>query len=266
MRTLKSMADMSGRTALITGGVGHLGFVMAEALAESGAKIIVLDLEQSEVDMAAQKLENKFGGEHFGLAVDLSSKESINQVSELLEKQLKSLDVLINCAALVGSSGLKGWATNFEEQDVFTWEKALEVNLTGAFYLIQKCQFLMKQSKVASIINVSSIYGFAGQKLSMYEGLGYLTPAAYAASKGGLIQLTRYLATVLAPNVRVNCISPGGIERSQDELFCQRYEKLTPLGRMGKEEDFKGVTQFLASDLSQYITGQNIIVDGGWSL
>ena len=124
----------------------------------------------------------------------------------------------------------------------------------------------MEKSAAASIINVSSIYGVAGQKMSMYEGMDYLTPAAYAASKGGLVQLTRYLATVLAPQIRVNCISPGGIERNQDKGFSARYKKMTPLARMGREEDFKGVAHFLASDLSAYISGQNIIVDGGWSL
>ena len=165
-----------------------------------------------------------------------------------------------------GSSGLKGWAKPIKEQDVETWEKAIEVNLTAVFYLIQQCLPLMEKSASASIINISSIYGVAGQKLSLYEGMDYLTPAAYAVSKGGLVQLTRYLATVLAPIIRVNCISPGGIERDQNKAFLERYKKMTPLGRMGREEDLKGVTHFLASDLSAYITGQNIIVDGGWSL
>lgn len=266
MKSLQTLGDMEGRTVLVTGGAGHLGFAMAEALAEAGAQIIVLDLNEAQVVEAAGKLAEKFSGEHTGLAINLADKESIASVAPFIEERFGCLDVLINCAALVGSSGLKGWATPFEKQDVTTWEKALEVNLTGAFYLIQQCQTLMEKSNAASIINVSSIYGIAGQKMSMYEGMDYLTPAAYAASKGGLVQLTRYLATVLAPRIRVNCISPGGIERGQDEAFVERYKKLTPLDRMGCEEDFKGVTHFLASDLSAYISGQNIVVDGGWSL
>ena len=100
----------------------------------------------------------------------------------------------------------------------------------------------------------------------MYEGTDYLTPAAYASSKGGLIQLTRYLATILSPQIRVNCISPGGIKRNQNKEFIKRYEKMTPLERMGTEQDFRGITLLLASNLSSYITGQNIVVDGGWSL
>jgi NAD(P)-dependent dehydrogenase (short-subunit alcohol dehydrogenase family) len=266
MKTLQTLGDMKGRIALVTGGAGHLGMAMGEALAEAGAQIIILDLDKELTEKTAARLVDKFGGEHAGLPINLADKEAITTVPQFIGNRFGQLDVLINCAALVGSSGLKGWAKPFKEQDVHTWEKAIEVNLTGAFYLIQQCQDLMVKSKVASIINVSSIYGVAGQKMSLYEGMDYLTPAAYAASKGGLVQLTRYLATVLAPQIRVNCISPGGIERGQDKEFAERYKKMTPLTRMGREEDFKGVTHFLASDLAAYITGQNIIVDGGWSL
>lgn len=266
MKSIKELGSMHGRVALVTGGAGHLGQAMGEALAENGASIVVLDMDLERAEQVITAFRDKFGGEHMALAVDLSSKEQIASVSETVERQFGRLDVLVNCAALVGTSGLKGWATAFDEQDINTWEKALQINLTGAFYLIQQTTELMRKSGKGSVINVSSIYGVAGQKVSMYEGLGYLTPAAYAASKGGLVQLTRYLATVLAPKIRVNCVSPGGIERSQNEVFAKRYCDVTPLGRMGIEEDFKGVTHFLASDLSCYITGQNIVVDGGWSL
>ena len=231
-----------------------------------GASIIILDIDRKQSAKIADQFTEKFGGDHTGLLINLTDKKSVTTVPQFIEERYGRLDVLINCAALVGSSGLKGWAKPFKEQDVETWEKAMEINLTGAFYLIQQCLPLMEKSSSASIINVSSIYGVAGQKLSMYEGMDYLTPAAYAASKGGLVQLTRYLATVLAPNIRVNCISPGGVERDQSEAFVERYKKLTPLHRMSQEEDLKGVAHFLASDLSAYITGQNIIVDGGWSL
>ena len=266
MKSLAHLGNMTGKVALITGGVGHLGAAMGEALAEAGAQIIVLDLDQKKAQEAAFHLKGAYGGRHVGISVDLSKKEDIEKVPQCIREHFEQLDVLINCAALVGTSDLKGWATPFEEQDFFTWEKALEVNLTGAFYLIQQCKKLMDKSNSASIINVSSIYGISGQKVSLYDGLGYLTPAAYAVSKGGLVQLTRYLATVLAPNIRVNCITPGGIERNQGEVFAERYEAMTPLGRMGNEEDFKGVVHFLASSLSSYVTGQNVIVDGGWSL
>ena len=185
MSTIKALSDLRGRTALITGGAGHLGFTMAESLAEAGATVVLLDFDPQKTEQAILQLTERFGGSHHGLVVDLSDKSSIETVPEFLRSKDLDLSILINCAALVGTSGLKGWATPFEEQDIFTWEKALNVNLTGAFYLIQLCKPLMEMSQGASIINISSIYGVAGQKMEMYEGLGYLTPAAYAASKGG---------------------------------------------------------------------------------
>lgn len=266
MQSLKSLADMKGRVALVAGGAGHLGMAMADALAEVGADIVILDLNKDHSEKIAQQLADRFGGRHSGLSIDLSDKNAIETVPKCIEQSYGKVDVLINCAALVGTTGLKGWAKPLKEQDIYTWEKALSVNLTGAFFLIQQCLGLMEKSQSASIINVSSIYGVAGQKIAMYEGMDYLTPAAYVASKGGLVQLTRYLATVLAPRIRVNCISPGGIERGQEKTFTERYNKATPLGRMGREEDIKGAAHFLASDLSSYVTGQNIIIDGGWTL
>ena len=164
MKSLRTLADMKGRIALVTGGAGHLGMAMAEALAEAGAQIIILDLDKEKTERAAARLVEKFGSEHTGMAINLSDKEAIAAVPQFIGERFGQLDVLINCAALVGSSGLKGWAKPFKEQDVHTWEKALEVNLTGAFYLIQQCQDLMEKSTAASIINVSSIYGVEGRK------------------------------------------------------------------------------------------------------
>ncbi|WP_067587615.1 SDR family oxidoreductase [Endozoicomonas ascidiicola] len=265
MSSLRQLSDMSNRVALITGGAGHLGLAMGEALAEAGTSVIIIDLNQAMIDKAITHLTNNYGGTHCGFLVDLSDEKAIASIPEWLSRSYEHLDVLINCAALVGSSELKGWATPFKQQEVGTWKKALDVNMTAAFSLIQYCLPLLERSQSPSIINVSSIYGVAGQKMALYSGMDYLTPAAYAASKGALVQLTKYLATVLAP-IRTNCISPGGIERGQDEAFQERYKQLTPLGRMACEGDFKGACHFLASDLSRYITGQNIIVDGGWSL
>ena len=125
---------------------------------------------------------------------------------------------------------------------------------------------LLEKSQYASVINIGSIYGLYGPDMSIYEGTGLNNPAAYSASKGGLIQLTRWLSTVLAPKVRVNCISPGGILRNQPEKFVKRYVNKTPLKRMGSESDIVGAVIYLASDLSSWVTGQNLIVDGGWGV
>jgi NAD(P)-dependent dehydrogenase (short-subunit alcohol dehydrogenase family) len=165
----------------------------------------------------------------------------------------------------VGESNLHGWVTNFEDQSVETWRRAFEVNLTSVFHITQGLSYKLKRSKSASIINVSSIYGINGPDYSLYEETEMGNPAAYASSKGGLIQLTRWLATTVAPDIRVNSISPGGVRRNQPSKFIERYEYRTPLGRMATEEDFKGIIAYLSSDLSAYVTGQNIVVDGGWT-
>ena len=172
-------------------------------------------------------------------------------------KTLGSLDIVVNCAAFVGTSGLSGWVTPFEEQSVDTWRAALETNLTACFALIQAATPFLRESGHGSVINIGSTYGVVGPDMSLYEGTAMGNPAAYAASKGGLTQLTRWLATTLAPDIRVNCISPGGIARGQDEKFVERYKTRTPMKRMGTEEDMKGALLYLASDLSAYVTGQN---------
>ena len=182
-----------------------------------------------------------------------------------LTGQDEHLDILINNAAFVGTSDLKGWVTDFENQSVETWQRALEVNLTAAFDLSKGLAPKLKQNGHGSIINIASIYGLNGPDYSLYEGTDMGNPAAYAASKGGLLQLTRWLSTTLAPDVRVNSISPGGVFRNQPEEFVKRYKARTPLGRMASEEDIKGAMVYLASDLSMYMTGQNLVVDGGWT-
>jgi NAD(P)-dependent dehydrogenase (short-subunit alcohol dehydrogenase family) len=178
---------------------------------------------------------------------------------------MSRIDILINNAALVGTSDLNGWAVPFAEQNANTWRLALEVNLTAPFILTQACREVLIASGHGSVINIGSIYGIVAPDMSLYEGTALGNPAAYAASKGGLLQLTRWLTTVLAPHVRVNSIVVGGVWRNQSALFHQRYIARTPLGRMAAEEDMKGAVAYLASDLSAYVTGQTLVVDGGWT-
>jgi NAD(P)-dependent dehydrogenase (short-subunit alcohol dehydrogenase family) len=186
-------------------------------------------------------------------------------VSKIL-KQNDRINILINNAAFVGTSGLDGWAVKFEEQTVETWRRALEVNITCAFDLSKELSPKIKESGNGIIVNISSIYGNLAPDYSLYNETEMGNPAAYSVSKGGLNQLTRWLATTLSPNIRVNTISPGGVFRNQPNKFVERYKNKTPLGRMATEEDFKGVIAYLTSDLSEYVTGQNIFVDGGWSV
>lgn len=265
MRTVADLMNLKGRVALITGGAGHMGMAMAGALAEQGARIVLLDLDEVKAKEVASSISLKSGVDAIGIGVNLENEDEVFKVPALLTALGVNLDILINNAAFCGTSSLKGWGVPFEEQSIETWRRALEVNLTAVFALTQCCIPLLKKSGHASIINVSSIYGTLGPDMSLYEGTTMGNPAAYAASKGGLIQLSRWLSTVLAPNVRVNAISPGGIGRGQPGVFQDRYVKKVPLQRMGSEEDMKGITLFLASDMSAYITGQNFMIDGGFS-
>ena len=174
-------------------------------------------------------------------------------------------DVLIHNAAFTGTSGVPGYAVPFAEQTDEAFAAAAWLNLTVPFSLTRRLASLLASGGHGSVIMVSSIYGIVGPNMGLYEGTTMGNPAAYGATKGGLVQLTRYLATVLAPQVRVNGFAPGGIERGQEPDFTNRYSRLTPLGRMATEDDFAGVVSWLAGDGSAYVTGQTVAVDGGWT-
>jgi NAD(P)-dependent dehydrogenase (short-subunit alcohol dehydrogenase family) len=264
--TIKKLSNLKGRQALITGATGGLGKVMADTLAELGADLILVDRPESDFDELSLNLIKRWGVNVDCHGCDLEQESQRKELMASLKNDYKSINIIINNAAFVGTSDLQGWSLPFEKQTVETWRRALEVNLTAIFDICQALTPLLKKSEGASIINIASIYGHYGPDWSLYEGTSMSNPAAYGASKGGLIQFTRWLATTISPEVRVNVISPGGIFRNQPELFVSRYEAKTPLGRMATEDDFRGVVAYLASDLSKYVTGQNICVDGGWGI
>lgn len=266
MTTIKELMNLKGRRALITGAVGGLGKVMADTLAELGADLVLVDLPGSDLENLSTKLVGRWDVKikyHF---CDLEQQVQRTELMDWLKNDGDGLNILINNAAFVGATELQGWAVPFEEQTVETWRRALEVNLTAVFDLCQGLTPLLKVAEGANIINIASIYGMYGPVWSLYEGANMSNPAAYGASKGGLLQLSRWLATTLAPSVRVNAISPGGVFRNQPEAFVHRYEERTPQGRMATEDDFRGAVAYLASDLAKYVTGQNLLVDGGWGI
>ena len=263
MKSLKELINLDRRVALITGGAGHIGAAMGEALAELGAKVVVLDSSQSACDAASDKIQRQYGTETMPLVIDLADENSIRGAPDIVNR-FGRLDILVNCAAMVNTSNMKGWIAPFKEQATEVWRLALEVNLTAPFILTQIFADALTVSGHGSVINVGSIYGMIGPDMRLYDGTPLGNAAAYG-QQGGLLQLTRWLATVMAPSVRVNSISPGGVWRSQPEIFVKRYEERTPLKRMGMEEDFEGGVPFFASDLSVYVTGQNLAVDGSWT-
>jgi NAD(P)-dependent dehydrogenase (short-subunit alcohol dehydrogenase family) len=264
MKTISELISLKGRRALITGAVGGLGQIMASTLAELGADLVLVDRPGVDFTVQTQALSERWGVNIERYHCDLELPSQRKELIEWINGSGDFLSILINNAAFVGTTELQGWGVPFEEQSIDTWRRAFEVNLTAIFEICQGLMPILKASDGASIINIASIYGLYGPDWSLYEGTAMSNPAAYGASKGGLIQLTRWLATTVAPKVRVNAISPGGIFRNQPESFIQHYEKKTPIGRMASEDDFRGVTAYLASDLSKYVTGQNIVVDGGF--
>lgn len=265
MRTIRELFDLHGRAAIVTGGAGHIGATIAESLAEMGADVAIVDLDRAKGTAVVERLRTATGVRGVFLEVDLENEDSIRALPGRVSQKLGGLDILVNCAALVGTSGLSGWAVPLRDQETSSWRRAFEVNLTAPFVLAQASAEILASRGHGSIINILSIYGLVGPDERIYEGTPMGNPAAYGASKAGLLQLTRHLATTLAPNVRSNAITPGGVERGQPDAFRDRYLSRTPLGRMAVEEDFKGAIAFLASDASAYVTGQNIVVDGGWT-
>lgn len=260
MRPILELARLDGRRAFVAGGAGHVGAAAAETLAELGAAVAVCDVDGEEARVVAERL----GG--IAVEADLRLESSARGAVRDVVSGLGGLDVLVHAAALVGTSSLPGWAVPFGEQSVRAWDEALGVNLTSAFVLVQEARDALAETGYGAVVLVSSIYATVGPNPSLYDGTGMANPVAYGASKGGLLQLMRYLASELAPRVRVNAISPGGIERGQPAEFRRRYEERTPLGRMATEGDLRGAIAFLASDLSGYVTGHELVVDGGWTV
>ncbi len=255
---------MDGCVGIVTGGAGHIGLACAEALAELGAKVAIVDRMPEACEARAKDIASRFGVDTLAVPVDLSSADECRSTITRVLDHFGRLDVLVNNAALTGGSGIKGYAVPLPEQSLEAWEAALRVNLTAPF-LLSQAAFSALAERDGAIVNVGSIYGSVGPNPALYTGTTMGNPTAYGATKGGLLQLTRYLATTMAPKVRVNCLSPGGVARGQPEAFVKRYVAATPLGRMATEEDFKGAFAFLASRASAYVTGQNLLVDGGFT-
>jgi NAD(P)-dependent dehydrogenase (short-subunit alcohol dehydrogenase family) len=266
MKKISDLMNLKGRTALITGATGGIGQEIALTIAELGGDLLLVDRPGSNYDSIKEKIFDNWNVNIECIDCNLESESSRRLLIEQVNGRDKELNIIINNAAFVGESDLKGWVTDFADQDIDTWRRAIEINLTAVCDLSKGFAEILRKNGSGSIINISSIYGINGPDYSLYKGTEMGNPAAYAASKGGLIQLTRWLATTVAPDIRVNSISPGGVWRNQPKKFVERYEFRTPLARMATEEDFKGVVAYLASDLSAYVTGQNIIVDGGWTV
>ncbi|HIO72601.1 MAG TPA: SDR family oxidoreductase, partial [Flavobacteriales bacterium] len=260
-----------GRTAVITGGAGILGKHFSEGLASCGSHVVVVDLNEKEGEMLAADLTRRYGQQCISIACDVSEPASVNSMVDEVVKQFGDIHVLHNNAASK-SLDLEAFFAPFEEYTLDQWREVTKVNLDGMFLVAQAVgKKMVEQNRGGSIIQTASIYGVLGPDPRVYENSFYLgrpinTPAVYSASKAAVIGLTKHLATYWADqNIRVNCLTPGGVESGQNDSFKEKYSSRVPLGRMAQAEEMVGALLYLASDASSYVTGQNIIIDGGLS-
>ena len=255
------MPTDSRAMCVVTGACGLLGWAITERMSEAGFQVLAVDIPRA----VEQRKEDAVGLSVSFLPLDLMQRGSADAVHSAVDDAGVALRVLINNAAFTGDALLGGYACAFDDQTDEAFDAALTLNLAVPFKLARRLAPHLRKARGAAIVNVASIYGLVGPDLRLYEGTSMGNPAGYAASKGGLVQLTRYLSTVLAPDVRVNCVAPGGLKRGQDPNFVKRYEVRTPLGRMGTESDVVESVAWLASDSAAYVTGQVLAVDGGWT-
>ena len=266
--------DLRGRVAVVTGGVGLLGTEFCRTLAEAGAAVAVVDLNESASQAVAESLTNS-GYPALALPADITQPESVNAAVDTLVSRFGRIDVLVNSAALdpkfdpeAVDKGITPGA--FEDYPLDLWNSALNVNLTGMFLMTQACvRPMLDQGKRGSIINICSTYGLNGpdQRIYVKDGLRVaFKPVYYTVTKAGVMGFTKYLAAYYAETeIRVNALTPGGVFNNHEDYFVKNYSAKTILGRMAKKDEMNGALLFLASDASSYMTGNNLVVDGGWT-
>lgn len=270
MNYLENLFNLKGKVVIITGGAGLLGSQYASALAALGAVPILADMDGALAARAASELEKKYKTKARGFSVDVASKKSLEECRDKVLREFDRLDVLINNAGISGKVADDTVAPGFEDYPLAEWEKAFDVNITGMFLAAQVFGPLMAKRDGGVIVNVCSIYGILSPDQRIYEresaSKNFIKPVSYSVSKSAVLNLTRYLATYWAgKGIRVNTLTPGGVFDNQDAEFVKKYSERTPLGRMANPEDLVGPMLFLISDASRYMTGANLIIDGGWS-
>ena len=274
MASLPEMFSLQGHAAIVTGGPGLLGREFCRVLAEAGASIVVADLDGDAAKKVAEEL-NRDGYNAVAKGTDVTDPVSVKSMVETALMQFGRVDILVNSAALdpkfdpdAASRGIP--SGSFEDYPLDSWKQALDVNLTGMFLCCQSVvKPMLEQDKKGSIINICSTYGLVAPDQRIYQKDGKQTaykPVYYSVTKAGVLGLTRYLAAYYAgTNIRVNALTPGGIFNQHDEVFLKAYSARTIMGRMAEKHEMNGALLFLASDSSSYMTGSNLVVDGGWT-
>ena len=273
-RGVRDLYDLSGRVALITGGAGLLGTRHAEAVAEMGGIPALVDLDRERCVSAARALGDRFKVDAAAFVVDITNKEGVAQCVADIIARYGRIDILVNNAALTvkgGGRDVADYFAPFEDYPLALWEKALRVNLTGTFLVTQAVGKIMVAQRRGAIVNIASDVALISPDHRIYRGMvspssgkPFNTPISYATTKAAIINFTRYLATYWADhNIRVNALSPSGVYDGHDPEFVRRLSNLIPLGRMAHPDEYKGAIIFLVSDASSFMTGANLVVDGG---
>lgn len=256
--------SLEGKIAIVTGGAGLFGKPISSALAEAGAQVIIASRDESKCQIYADELKAQ-DLKAEGMGLDLADEQSIKDFTFKIYEKYGSIDILINNA--VSREGFR----DLENISKAEWEKAQTINSTGLMLLTQAVVKIMREQNSGNIINISSIQGAVGPNFPVYGDTGMTSPINYTYDKWGMVGFTKWIANYYGKfNIRANCISPGGygpgVEQSFGENeFVANYKRLTPLGRFANDDDIKGPVIFLASDASGYITGHNLLVDGGWT-
>jgi NAD(P)-dependent dehydrogenase (short-subunit alcohol dehydrogenase family) len=266
---IKELFSLKDKVAIVTGASGLLGRKHVEALAAAGADVVVCDLNEKD----CKEVVKACGNNHLAVAADVTDKKSLAEARKKILKQFGRIDILVNNAAIndmFENPLLATEQSKFENYPLEMWDKSWKVNVTGVFLCSQVFGSQMAEQENGSIINIASTYGMVGPDQNLYKDekgkqLFFKSPS-YPATKGAVINFTRFLASYWGnKNVRVNTLSPGGVENSQNEWFVKNYSSRTALGRMAIPTDYQGALIFLASDASAYMTGANLVVDGGWT-
>lgn len=256
----RDLFSCEGKVAMVTGGRGLIGKEIVRALDEFGARVYVADIRDPGSGEAGSQVGPAPSLRH--LSLDITSEKSVEEAVATIVEREKRIDLVVNSA--YPRTG--DWGVSLEKVPFESWKENLNNHLGGYFLCCQKVAEIMKRQGGGALINLASTYGVVAPDPSIYEGTEMAMPVAYAPIKAGIIALTRYFATHYgAYNVRANSISPGGIFDGQPASFVERYALKTPLKRMGRPADVVGAVIYLASDASSYVTGHNLMVDGGWT-
>ena len=263
--------DVKHKNIVLTGASGTLGSQYSHFLSAAGANMILVDLDDKKNKMLEKQIVKKYHTKCKSYLADISNKEEIKNVSSKIISEFRTIDGLINNAGFTSTFAkkqTKSYVTSFEEFPLELWNKTLAVNLTGVFLCSQEFGKVMAKRKKGVIINIASHYGLIGADQRIYGKSGLNFSASYAASKAGIVNLTRYLASYWRKkNIRVNTLTPGGVlnRKHHSREFVKKYSERTILNRMANENEYNGAILFLISDASSYMTGGNLVIDGGWT-